>query len=164
MAIDGAQIEALYRQFGPAIYRRCLKLLRNAAEAEDATQEVFVRVCRHLGRFRYGPSELPWMYQIATRFCLNRLRDGARRDAAQPKLAGAPSLAADVGRALADRQVCGQLLARVDRKTGLIAMYALVDGMTQEEVAVALGFSRRTVGTRLQKFLDGAQKFLRRVA
>ena len=51
MARPGAQVDELYRRFGPAIFRRCLKLLRDPAEAEDATQEVFVRVFRSLDRF-----------------------------------------------------------------------------------------------------------------
>jgi hypothetical protein len=63
MAIDAARVEALYRQFGPAILRRCSKFLRDRAEAEDAMQEVFVNVCRSLDGFRYGCNPLSWIYQ-----------------------------------------------------------------------------------------------------
>ena len=38
----------LYRQWGPAVYRRCLKLLRDPEAARDATQEVFVKLVRDL--------------------------------------------------------------------------------------------------------------------
>lgn len=162
MGINGAQVEALYRQFGPAIYRRCLKLLRHPAEAEDAAQEVFVQVCRHLGSFTYGDSPLPWVYRIATRLCLNRIRAGARSGNTVRKL-GAPS-APDPAAALADRQLAGKLLARFDERTGLIALCHLVDGMTQEEVAQTLGISRRTVYTRLTRFLAEAQDYLLKVA
>src|SRR6185503_15923764 len=108
MAQPGAQarVEELYRQFGPAIFRRCLKLLRDPAEAEDATQEVFVRVFRSLERFTYGDSALPWIYQIATRLCLHRIRDGSRREGARARLPS-PSEdgSQDLGHALADRQM-----------------------------------------------------------
>jgi RNA polymerase sigma-70 factor, ECF subfamily len=153
------RVDALYRQFGPAIFRRCLKLLRDPAEAEDATQEVFVRVFRSLERFTYGDSALPWIYQIATRHCLHRLRDGSRHDASHARLPEATP-EKDLGGALADRRTAAQLLARFDDRTALIALHALVDGMTQEEVGQALGLSRKTVGLKLQQFIDRARALL----
>lgn len=153
-------IERLYREFGPAIYRRCLKLLRSPSEAEDATQEVFVRAVRTLSRFTYGETALPWIYQIATRHCLHLLRDGARHAAAQHRLAPGEANGADLGHALADRQLAGRLLARFDERTALIAVYALVDGMTQEEVAASLELSRKTVGTHLNRFVERARTLL----
>lgn len=164
MAQPGAQarVEELYRRFGPAILRRCLKLLRDPAEAEDATQEVFVRVFRSLDRFTYGETALPWIYQIATRFCLHRIRDGARHEGAHARMPSPADEAGgqDLGRALADRQVAGRLLASFDERTALIAVHALVDGMTQEEVAQALQLSRKTVGIHLQKFVQRARALL----
>lgn len=160
MARSGAQVDELYRQFGPAIFRRCLKLLRDPAEAEDATQEVFVRVFRSLDRFTYGDSALPWIYQIATRLCLHRLRDGARREGARARLPDAPIGGGDLGHALAERQTAARLLSQFDERTALIAVHALVDGMTQEEVAQALQLSRKTVGIRLQKFVERARTLL----
>ncbi|HVE87288.1 MAG TPA: sigma-70 family RNA polymerase sigma factor [Myxococcales bacterium] len=154
------RVEALYRQFGPAIFRRCLKLLRDPAEAEDATQEVFVRVFRSLDRFTYGDSALPWIYQIATRLCLHRLRDGSRRDVARARLSPQQEAGGDLGRALADRQTASRLLARFDERTALIALHALVDGMTQEEVGQALGLSRKTVGLKLNHFVERARALL----
>src|SRR5438067_724987 len=99
MAIDSEKVEALYRQFGPAVFRRCLKLLRNPAEAEDATQEVFVRVCRHLDSWTRGESPLAWIYSIATRYCLTMLRDRGRHATALPQGAGVT----DIGQLFADR-------------------------------------------------------------
>lgn len=158
------RVESLYRQFGPAIFRRCLKLLRDPAEAEDATQEVFVRVFRSLERFTYGDSALPWIYQIATRHCLHHLRDGSRRGASQARMAATSQeeTPGDLGRALADRQVASRLLAHFDERTALIALHALVDGMTQEEIGQALGLSRKTVGIKLQHFMERARSLLAR--
>ena len=149
----------LYRRYGPAIFRRCLKLLRSPAEAEDATQEVFVRVFRSLERLTYGESALPWIYQIATRHCLHRLRDGGRRDVARARLPE-PEGPKDLGQALSHRQMAGRLLSQCDERTALIAVHAFVDGMTQEEVAGAMRLSRKTVGLHLQKFLSRARALL----
>jgi len=152
----------LYRRFGPAIYRRCLKLLRDPADAEDATQEVFVRAFVHLERHTYG-SPLPWLYEIATRLCLNRVRDQGRRAAARERLPAPPPTASPAD-LLSDRDLASQLLEQVDERTALIAVYHVVDGMTQDEVARAVKLSRRTVGTRLHLFLERARRFLERTA
>jgi len=156
MAIDKARAEALFQTFGPAIFRRCTRLLKDAAEAEDATQEVFLKVCRYLDRLKPGESGLPWAYQIATSVCLNRLRSKARFDRAAVKLASPEprSLAA----ALEDQSQARALLAAFDERTGTIAWYHLVDGMTQEEIAQLMGLSRRTVYSHLTKFLDRAKE------
>ena len=156
MGIDKARAEALFQTFGPAIFRRCTRLLKDPAEAEDATQEAFLKVCRYLDRLSEGESGLPWVYQIATSVCLNRIRSRVRSDRAALKLTAPepPSLADR----LEDRQTAQALLSRFDERTGLIAVYHLVDGMTQEEIAAALGITRRTVYTHLTRFLERAKE------
>lgn len=155
MAIDRARAEALFRAFGPAILRRCARLMRDSADAEDATQEVFLKVCRYLDRLRPGESGLPWVYQIATTVCLNRLRTQARAAAAVERMGSAEAAHSP---AFEDRQAAHVLLQQFDERTSLIAVYHLVDGMTQEEIAQALGITRRTVYTHLTKFLERAKE------
>lgn len=155
MAIDRARAEALYRAFGPAILRRCARLMRDSADAEDATQEVFLKVCRYLDRLRPGESGLPWVHQIATTVCLNRLRTQARAAAAAERMGSAEAAHAP---AFEDRQAAHVLLQQFDERTSLIAVYHLVDGMTQEEIAQALGITRRTVYTHLTRFLERAKE------
>jgi RNA polymerase sigma-70 factor (ECF subfamily) len=154
--MDGGEAGDLYRRYGPAVYRRCLRLLRDHAEAQDAAQEVFVRALTHLDGFRFG-SPLQWLHGIATRHCLNRLRDESRRGAARAReLRTAP--AADPAGAIADRDQVVRIIAQLDETTARIAVHHLVDGMTQEEVAAAVGLSRRTVGVKLQAFFAAARR------
>jgi RNA polymerase sigma-70 factor (ECF subfamily) len=154
--MDGGEAGVLYRKYGPVVYRRCLKLLRDPAEAQDAAQEVFVRALTHLDGLRYG-SPLPWLYEIATRHCLNRLRDAGRRSALQARGCGHP-LPIDPQVAFADRDQAGRILAQCDETTARIVVHHLLDGMTQEEVATAVGLSRRTVGVKLQAFFAAARR------
>ena len=51
-----------------------------------------------------------------------------------------------------------QLFEGFDEKTRHVAIYALVDGMTQDEVARVMGTSRRTVGKKLRAFLAQARR------
>src|SRR5437762_3845020 len=67
------RLTGLYRMYGPIIYARCMRLLGDRAAAEDATQETFIRVHRHLHK---APDEaLGWIYRIATNYCLNEIRN-----------------------------------------------------------------------------------------
>jgi RNA polymerase sigma-70 factor (ECF subfamily) len=162
--MDPDSLTALYRRYGPAIYVRCRMLLGSESEAEDATQETFLRVHRHLDRVPDAQEGLYWIYRVATNFCLNELRD--RRGRAQPAsdlLEAAEE--ADVTEArLQDRDLVRRLVVRAHPKVRVIAWLRYADGFDQQEIAAILGLSRRTVASRLARFLDNARKFVRRSA
>jgi predicted RNA polymerase sigma factor len=56
------RLTTLYRQYGPFIYARCVRLLGDRAAAEDATQETFMRVQRHLHKAPDPKDALGWVY------------------------------------------------------------------------------------------------------
>jgi RNA polymerase sigma-70 factor, ECF subfamily len=149
----------LYRLYGPAVYRRCLKLLRDREAAKDATQEVFVKLVRDIAKFDDPATALPWMYRVATNHCLNFLRAGRRhgeQELGEWELAAPPDGAASYP----DRHLAGAVLAQFDEGTRAVALGVLVDGMGHEELAGALGISRKTVERRLARFLERARKLV----
>jgi RNA polymerase sigma-70 factor (ECF subfamily) len=154
----------LYRRYGPAIYARCRTLLTDDSAAEDATQETFLRVQRHLDRVPSAREALYWIYRVATNYCLNELRN--RRGRAQPQ-DELPDIAEDLGTAearLGDRDLARRLIARARPNLRTIAWLYHVDGFEQDEVAAIVGVSRRTVATQLARFASNARKFIRRSA
>ena len=153
------KVAELYRLYGPAVYRRCLRLLRAPEAARDATQEVFVKLVRDMERLADRATALPWMYRVATNHCLNLRRNASRRgdDAEVPDLELADPSRTD---SYPDRALARQVLARFDAETQAVAVGVLVDGMEHEEVAAALGVSRRTVARRLDRFLTLARRHL----
>jgi RNA polymerase sigma-70 factor, ECF subfamily len=155
------RVTELYRRYGPAIYWRCLRLLRDEAAAEDAAQETYLRVHTHL---ESAPDEaLRWIWRIATNYCLNEIRARASRplpSEALPESAGPESLE----ELLADRELVARIVARSDEKLRVIAFAHYVDGLDHVEVAARLGLSRRTVAARLEQFHERARKFVRRSA
>jgi RNA polymerase sigma-70 factor (ECF subfamily) len=66
--------EALVERHGPVVYRLALRLLGDADDACDATQDVFLRVWRSLGNFREGSAFTTWVHRVTTNRCLNELR------------------------------------------------------------------------------------------
>ena len=155
--MDRDEISQLYRRLGPLIYRRCLKLLRDPDNARDATQEVFVRALRHAETLKADRECLPWLYRVATNYCLNWIRDRKSTDDRRPE----EILQAGSGeRRLAARQQVISLLDKFDERTRQIAVYSLLDGMTQKEIASVTGLSRKTVGKKLSRFSQRAKELM----
>lgn len=149
MALD---IEALYERYGPMVLRRCRRLLRDEAKAQDAMQDVFVAMLRHEERLSDdAPAAL--LLRTATNVCLNRLRSERRRpededDERLLRIAGTgggpPGQGEGEGRSVA-LDLLGKLFP-VDRdplaaSSQTIAVMHLVDGMTLQEVAREAGLS-----------------------
>ena len=154
------RVSSLYRKFGATIYSRCRRLLRDEALAEDATQDVFVRVLKHLDRAPDDAAVLGWIYRISTNYCLNLLRDRAGQAQSM-----APDTLPDVEagnpeRLLLDRQAVMQLIERAPPKLQPTAVLFFVDGRDHDQVAAALGISRRTVINRLNDFVARSKKFV----
>jgi len=151
----------LYRDYGPAVYRRCLRLLRNREAAQDATQEVFVRLVRNMERLEDRGGALPWIYRVTTNHCLNVLRNAGRRGEGALLV----ELEADdrpATEALPDRLLAQEILQRFDASTQAVVVGVFVDGMEREEVAATLGISKRTVSRKLERFLSSSRRFLGR--
>jgi len=159
-SLDERRLIELYKEYGPSVYRRCFRLLREREAARDATQEVFVKLLRDVAKFDDRASALPWIYRVATNYCLNVLRQGRRHgDQLSPEFL---ELSSEASETFPERQLAQKILLRFDTVTQAIAVGVLVDGMEHEELAGVLGISRRTVHRKLARFLEKARLFVAR--
>ena len=140
----------LYEAYAPMVYRRCMFLLKDEAEAKDMVQNVFLRVYERMDSLDLSqPSSLLW--NTATRLCLNRIRDKRRRglDVDSSELLLNIACAEED-----DGREAGGILARIFSKeqesTRTIAVLHYVDGMTLEETAETVGLSVSGVRKRLR--------------
>jgi RNA polymerase sigma-70 factor (ECF subfamily) len=74
----------LFQEYERPIYNYLLRMTQNQAEAEDLTQETFIRVHRSLPTFRSESSLATWLYRIATNVSFDHFR---RREVRQAKTA-----------------------------------------------------------------------------
>src|SRR5687768_3477341 len=74
-------IGELYERYGYFVYQRCLALMKNEADAEDALHEVFMRVQRYRDT-EVGASTLAWLYTIAGNCCFDLMK---KRGLGQPQ-------------------------------------------------------------------------------
>jgi RNA polymerase sigma-70 factor (ECF subfamily) len=150
--VDQVQtIEQLHTRYADVLYHKCVRILGDQQEAEDAVQEVFINVFRGLDRFTYGETHLPWLLRITTSVCLNFLRT-RRRKGATPMASEyveqvrSPS---NTRRTAQLREGMRQLVGQLDQRSLEIFVAHYVDGMSQGEIAAQMGISRRAVVKRM---------------
>lgn len=69
------QFEASYQEYSNMVYNLCLNYLLNADDAQDVTQEVFVKIYQNYSRFDVSKASLKtWIYRIAINQCLDFLK------------------------------------------------------------------------------------------
>ena len=148
--------DELVAQHSARVYRLAYRLTGNRADAEDLTQEVFVRVFRSLGSYRPGTIE-GWLHRITTNLFLDQAR---RRSRIRFDPLGDEPEARLVGRIPApDLQLLEELFDS-DVETALAAMapdfrvavvLCDVEGLSYEEIADVLGLKLGTVRSRIHR-------------
>ncbi len=137
------------------VYRLAYRLTGNRHDAEDLTQEVFVRVFRSLHTYTPGTFE-GWLHRITTNLFLDSVRRKARiRFEALPedaeRVAGrTPSPAQAVDDAMLDADVQAALDSLAPEFRAAVVLCD-VEGLSYEEIAAALGIKLGTVRSRIHR-------------
>lgn len=76
---DDRPIQELFHRYQNMVWRVCYSFMRNPQDAEDLTQEVFLRIYRSLPQFEGRSSLKTWIYRIALNTCKNEIRHRSRR-------------------------------------------------------------------------------------
>jgi RNA polymerase sigma-70 factor, ECF subfamily len=153
---DRRAFDALYSATSAKLHGICLRILDNRAEAEDATQEVFVRIWHNAGRYQVnGLSPMTWLITIARNHAIDRLRT---RRASQPldeaaelaDLSPGPEAAAI---ASGERARIAACMATLPPDRAEAVRRAYVEGESYNELAARYGLPLNTVRTWLRRAL-----------
>ncbi len=156
--MEEAALASLYERYGYLVHRRCLALVKNRADADDALQEVFMRVQRY-GQSKTEASALQWLYTIARNCCFDLMTKRGREQPGHEEDVAAADVRSHGDPTDGDRRaLLGVVLQTLDAKTREIGVLHHLDGFTQEEVAVRTGYSRKTVGKKLQVFEEAIRQ------
>lgn len=157
-----ADLPALYQRHGATIYRRAFFLLRDADEARDVAQDVFVALVSRQERRVASPRETPsLLYEMTTCLAIDRLRRRVRRARHGPAPATGselePSHSGDLARVEAARDLA--ILTRGESpRTMTVAILHFVEGRSLTEVGQELSLSPKTVRSLLKRFVNRALK------
>jgi RNA polymerase sigma-70 factor (ECF subfamily) len=147
---DADAVRALVEQFQPDVFGLCARLLRHRHDAEDVSQEVFLRVFRSLRSWDPARPFKPWVMRIAVNRCRTWLARRARRPAAVDYLQDtAPGRPADNSGELAGEIQAAVAELRWEYRTVFILFHE--QGQPYEDIAAALDRPVGTVKTWLHR-------------
>jgi RNA polymerase sigma-70 factor (ECF subfamily) len=161
---DELEFQQVYDTYQPRTLRYLIRLI-GAEEAEDLTQEVFVKVNQNLKTFRGNSQLSTWLYRIATNAAIDRMRSAAYRQGAQTgSLNESPETldhevwvdkeASSIEQILLqkERYNCyARFVKDLPANYRLIVMLSEMEEMTCNEIADILGLSQDVVKIRLHR-------------
>ena len=161
---DLVAFEALVVSYQSLAFRTAFVIAGDAADAEEAAQDAFVKAHRALGRFRSGEAFRPWLLTIVANEARNRRRARGRRAtlalrAADPEMPGEDPEAAALASERRNRLLTAVERLRDDDRDVLACRYFLE--LSEDETAAALGIARGTVKSRAHRALGRLQEELR---
>jgi RNA polymerase sigma-70 factor (ECF subfamily) len=164
---DSEAFGVIYRIYSKFVHRICFRMLRNAAEAEDAAQDVFVLLFLKINTFRGESAFSSWLYRLTTNVVLMRFRKNKRFWMVQSKR-GQDTIDPKREMDVPDLQA-GNLFSRIDVQAaidvlprGYKAAFILhdVQGYRHHEIAAFLGCSEGNSKSQLHKARMRLRKLL----
>jgi len=160
---DPDAFEELVVSYQSLAFRTAFVIAGDAADAEEAAQDAFVKAHRALGRFRSGEPFRPWLLTIVANEARNRRRSRGRRAAlalraADPGAPGEDPEAAALASERRERLLTAVQRLRDDDRDVLACRYFL--DLSEEETAATLGITRGTVKSRTHRALGRLQEEL----
>lgn len=133
------------------VFRLAFQVLRDRETAEDATQEIFLRVFQRLPLFR-GESEFStWLHRLALNYCLERRRVQVRRDVLIEGMSTGEEATCSVSRQVETSQLLEAALSDLGEGLRVALILREWQGLSYEEIAEILHLPVGTVRSRLHE-------------
>ncbi|HEY0141906.1 MAG TPA: RNA polymerase sigma factor [Thermoanaerobaculia bacterium] len=162
---DYSPASEIYDRYSGRIYNFAFRFLKNAEAAEDATQEVFVKMLKHANQFNGDAKLSTWLFSITANWCRDYLRKADNKSKESDDVLVTLPASADTApdRALEQREneirvrrALGALTAE-QREAILLSRY---QGLSYAEIAQIAGCSEGAVKTRVFRAMETLKKAL----
>ena len=169
---DTSAFDELVRKYRDRVYALALTLTGHASDADDITQDAFLKAYHKLPEFEGRSEFFTWIYRITLHRALNAKRDGKRRRTVpldDPRLVAAVAVDShgDPERAVQLRERYRALLEAFDQLSTLLqttVVLTTLQGLSYKEAAVVLETTEGTIAWRIhearrkmQGYLDGLE-------
>ena len=165
---DPAAFDEIFKRYEHMVFNLALRMSGDREEAADLSQEIFLRVYRHVGRFRGRSSLKTWIYRVALNCCRSRL---SRR---RLPVLSSPDMASDVLERIRDRRAGPERVAigrdrarhlfeallRLPRVFREAVVLRDVEELAYDEIAAVLGVRLGTVRSRIARGRDRLRQAL----
>ena len=154
---DIQAFEEIYRLASSFVYSVALRVTRNADEAKEVTQDVFIKIYNNLRSFRFRSSFKTWLYRITTNTALNALKKSSkdinrRVDYDVALKANDDSATATHAIEMDDnKKLLSSLLDMLNPDQRACIVLREIEGLNYKEISKALSININTVRSRLKR-------------
>ena len=157
--------EALYNKYKRTVYALCLRSLKDVADAEDLTQEVFLQVYRRVCTLRDGTAFKSWLFRVATNVVLMHIR--RRRvfpislhyilECATPAVDDIVRTLVSPAREPIERISLARAIGGLPKCRRTVLVLHDIRGMSHREIAASLGISINTTKSNLSRHITNSE-------
>lgn len=158
---DGKQdaLAALYERTRSAVYALALSILKNSEDAQDVTQDAFVRIWDSAPLYRPQGSPIAWILTVARNLARMKLRTGARQlDLSEEQWSAIPAEAPSV--TPEDKHILQDALSTLSDEERQIVLLHASTGLKHREIAELLEFPLATVLSKYHRALKKLRNFV----
>lgn len=168
---DQSAFEQLLDHYQKPVYHQALRLVSNPEDAADVTQEVFIKVWKHLPSFRGESSFSTWLYRLTDNAALDLIRREKKRrgDSSLDDEESALTLPADPAptphQAIEQKelhQAVADGLAQLSEEHRQVLVMREINGLSYEQIGSILDLSPGTVKSRIARARISLAKFLQK--
>ena len=156
---DREALAQLYRRTRTAVYGLALSYLKNAHDAQDVTQDTFVRVWDSAHQYRPKGSPMGWLLTIARNLALMKIRQSQRHvELEQEEWDAIP--AGETGLSSEDRQLLQHALATLGEEERKVVLLHAITGLKHREIASLLEMPLTTVLSKYHRALKKLRVYM----
>lgn len=167
---DVAAFEEIYRQTSGFVFNVALRIVRRHADAEDVTQEVFVKTHKNLQQFRFQSSLKTWLYRITVNTALSCCRKSAGemntfakyKNHLETQPANDPF--PDPVQKKDNETIAATLLAKLDPDQRACVVLREMEGLAYDEISEILNIPMNTVRSRLHRAREALMEVAKKEA
>ena len=154
---DRNAFEQIYRAVSGFVYSVAFRVIQSREEAEEVTQDVFIKIHHNLAKFRGESGFKTWVYRITVNAALDAGSRAARRrqqnvePAVMEEIAAVPPEVEKNMAKKAAQETVQRLLERLSPEQRSCLVLREIHGLSYEEIAKSLNANINTVRTRLKR-------------
>jgi len=165
---DILAFEQIYWATSGFVYNVILRIVRNSADAQEATQDTFMKIYSHLKSFQFRSNFKTWVYRIAVNTAINIYKRNIRQEKGKADYAlslkensSGPELMRLAQKDAAEKKLA-EFLACLSPEKRCVIVLREIEGLSYREIAEILKINLNTVRSRLkrarQALLESEQK------
>jgi RNA polymerase sigma-70 factor, ECF subfamily len=154
---DNNAFKEIYESSCGFVYSVALRIVNNATDAEEVTQEVFIKMYHHLNSFAFRSSFKTWLYRVTTNCAINAYRQRAKErnrsvdfEIASSQIETAVSDQPDTPKE-ETKDILNKLLSCLSADERACIILREIEGLSYKEIARALKINLNTLRTRLRR-------------